>query len=166
MMWVIFWFALGPVFWTEWPHALYLGVIELSMMPNQWQAEIKVFANDLEDAIRNEIGHRIPLQKGELPDEAIKPITEYFQDHFICGTGSHESPLIWQGIHREGDAVWIRFNLQAPTRPGTVQIRADFLMELFPTQINVLKIISNPDSPPAAMAKLTKSNPQFAYEFN
>jgi len=141
-------------------HAIYLGVIDMNLGQSRCEIEIKVFTNDLEDALTNEFQHRVPLIGKDL--EPVKEqLTTYFTHHFICTDPNRNYPLQWEGYQAEGDATWLRFTMPIPSEETSLTIRGDFLMELFPTQINVLKIKRDPDESPAAMARLTKNNPVY-----
>lgn len=152
--------VLLSLFWLLPDHALYLGVIEVELGKSGYQVEIKVFTNDLEDALNNAFHQRIPLAGKDLESVKVQ-LTSYFDTHFKCGNGSLEGPLTWEGYQTEGDATWLRFSIAPPLNTATLSIRGDFLMELFPTQINVLKITKDRGTKTVAMARLTKSSPVY-----
>lgn len=125
-------------------HALYLGTIQLKHEAGEDHAHmhIKVFSDDLQSAIRNasadfQIG---PLSNLFEKNEAL--IKAYFRQHTnIIINGQLTTPTLskWD---QQNDVHLLTFELSCPTQWQEVEFKANFFMELFPTQSNVVSIMN------------------------
>lgn len=151
MKWLIgalFWFlsvwqvesftGIGPI-----PsHAIYLAVIEVSPKQATEPATIrvKVFADDLQDALRNASPNYRPGEVRQLMDLNRAIIQQYFSRHLLLYVNESSVPLRLISGKVENDAFWLLFKGEGPEHWRTLKLTADFFMELFPTQTNVLKV--------------------------
>lgn len=122
-------------------HAIYLSVAEVEHKKSKTEAQIKikVFTNDIEDALFNESQQRIKLSESSAFDHK-KDIQAYFLNHFQFSINSEKQAINFSHAEFAGDAVWFYFNLSCPYSWKEVYIKADYLMEMFPTQSNVISI--------------------------
>ncbi|NJN42347.1 MAG: hypothetical protein HC811_09120 [Flammeovirgaceae bacterium] len=105
--------------------------------------KVKVFTDDLEDALRN-----MHAQPFSLPDEkacmAQKTYLEkYFATHLKIKINKKELSYQLTGCEKFDDAVWLSFEGSSPQSWKEISITADFLVELFPTQTNVINLSVN-----------------------
>ncbi len=126
-------------------HAIYLSVAEIVHGKGKSTASvrIKVFTNDMEDAIMNEFGQKINLS--DTSDFALhkKTIESYFQKHFQITIDGKQQVISLHHSSLVGDAVWFHFDLECHENWEEVVLKADYLMELFPTQSNVISLEHN-----------------------
>ena len=120
-------------------HALYLSVAEVVHANNSAQAsiKIKVFTNDMEDAIENEFQTRINLSDTLAFQDQKEVVEKYFANHFTLSVDSKKVSLAIAKSQLVGDAIWFYFKGASQSKWKAVTITADYLMELFPTQSNV-----------------------------
>ena len=116
-------------------HAIYVSVLEVE----QGSIEVKVFANDLEDAIFNHAQQRLDLVSGDC-SKGKALITNYFRDHLAIKIEGKEQQYSYQSCEVNDISLWLTFEFSSPVTWGEVEITADYLMELFPTQSNVVSI--------------------------
>lgn len=151
--------SAGPV-----PHAIYLSVIEVDRKDLAIPAviKIKVFANDMEDALANQSGTRKKLidQAGCLKAKA--EIEGYFHSYFSFKVNEVSVKLELAHCELIGDALWFYFQTNETSAWQTVTVTATYLMELFPTQSNVLSIYYGQEK---KFARLTKAQPTLAFKF-
>jgi len=123
-------------------HALYLSVVEVAHVKNESQAsvKIKVFTNDMEDAIRNELHKGISLSDTSSFHSQKEILEKYFSNHFLLSINGKEVDLSMTGSKLVGDAIWFYFKMNCQSKWDNVSVKADYLMELFPTQSNVVSI--------------------------
>lgn len=122
-------------------HAIYVSVIEIkeSGKSNKTSLEMKLFADDLEDAIQNHSGIRTDLRNKDCKDsEAL--IINYFEDHFLLKINSKKIAIVFVSCELNDMSLWLDFQLDTPDKWQSVEIKADYLIELFPTQSNVVSI--------------------------
>lgn len=141
-------------------HALYLSMTEVNVKKDSLQVVIKVFSDDLRDALKNHDSSK--FKPGDLSNffSINKSIaTNYFNDKFKLLADTSRLTLSLEDHSVEGDIHFIIFKSRFSKTIKTLTADATFLMELFPTQVNVVKVISGENT---HFLKFTsKSGPQF-----
>lgn len=102
--------------------------------------KIKVFSDDLEDALMNAFRKRVTLSDPSTCRVNKNEITGYFSEHFKCTINQSKLKIRLSRCETAGDATWFYFTADCPTAWTEVKISADYLLELFPTQSNVVSI--------------------------
>ncbi|MEN8250227.1 MAG: DUF6702 family protein [Bacteroidota bacterium] len=122
-------------------HAVYVSVIEIDKADNSDKASLrfKLFADDLEDAIHNQSGIRTDLLKGDCRD-ARELIEKYLEAHFMLMINNKAVEQEYISCELNDISIWIEFELETPEKWNSVEVKADYLLELFPTQNNVVSI--------------------------
>ncbi len=145
-------------------HAMYLSVLEIEQLDgnNKGTIKIKIFANDLEDAIFNFSKKRIDLSKGECENEKVL-ITNYFKNHLKIINGDDLLAYNLTSCEVNDISIWLSFDLNTVGNWTTVNIKADYLMELFPTQSNIVNVIHNGEK---RMFRLTIDSPTKSLTFS
>ena len=116
-------------------HAIYVSVLEVE----QGSIMVKVFANDLEDAIFNYAQQRLSLVSGDC-SKGKALFTSYFRDHLVIKIDGKEQKYSYQSCEVNDISLWLTFEFSSPAVWKEVEITADYLIELFPTQSNVVSI--------------------------
>ena len=116
-------------------HAIYVSVLEVE----QESLMVKVFANDLEDAIFNQAQQRVDLINGDC-SQSKTLISNYFNDHLKFKIDGKEQSYSYLSCELNDISLWISFEFTSPPNWRKVEITANYLMELFPTQSNVVSI--------------------------
>ena len=125
-------------------HAIYVSVVEIEKREtlDDTVLRFKIFADDLEDAIHNHSGTRVDLLKGDCKN-AQNLIENYLDDHFKVIINNKSITRKFQGCELNDISLWLEFAMETPTEWKEVKLSADYLMELFPTQNNVVSISYN-----------------------
>lgn len=125
-------------------HAIYVSVIEIEKSKNSDIAALrfKIFADDLEDAIYNQSGTRVNLLKGDC-NNAQKLIENYLEEYFKLSINSTYVDREYKSCELNDISLWLEFNMNTPDDWHEVEVYAGYLMELFPTQTNVVSITFN-----------------------
>ncbi|MDN5213863.1 hypothetical protein QQ020_17445 [Fulvivirgaceae bacterium BMA12] len=123
-------------------HAIYIAVIQLEHQPNDITAnlQVKVFTDDLQDALKNKFQGEIRLINVSENGEEAKRITAYFAGHLKFEINDQRADYQLQRITVENDAHWFDFTLKGPRKWDKLEVTADFLMELFPKQSNIFQV--------------------------
>ncbi len=132
---------------TQSDHAIYLSVVEIvqSSNPEIANIRIKVFTNDIEDAIRNQSGQLIQLSDLLICENRKFTIESYFGSHFQISINESSADLFLISCEEAVDATWFNFRINCPAQWKQINIKANFLMELFPTQANVISVQKGSD---------------------
>ena len=134
----------------ETSHAIYVSVVEIE----QGSINVKVFANDLEDAIFNHSRQRPDLLNADCGQSKVL-IANYFNDHLTCTIDGKEQKFTLVSCEVNDISLWLTFDFKSPATWGQVELTADYLMELFPTQSNVVSITYQTEK---RMFRLTKES--------
>jgi len=116
-------------------HAIYVSVLEVE----QGSIKVKVFANDLEDAIFNHALQRPDLLSADC-SESKALIDNYFNDYLAIKIDGKEQNYSYLSCEVNDISLWLTFEFNSPVIWREVEITADYLMELFPTQSNVVSV--------------------------
>ena len=135
-------------------HAIYISVIELSISDGVVEEmQVKIFADDMADAVRAVNGAIIPINE-QYSEEHLSEIELYFRQHlfiknestnkyFSIKSYSREDQASWdfsiKSYSREDQASWFVLALDEEIEEGDVLV-ADYLMELFANQTNMLRL--------------------------
>lgn len=119
-------------------HAIYLSVVDITISDEGVSGEIKVFSDDLYDALREFHGADLKSTMTlVIADEA----EAYFQNYLKVKTsGEQHLPLSITNITIEGDSHWIQFLINIPPDLDRVTLQAAYFYELFPTQQNIVTV--------------------------
>lgn len=133
-------------------HAVYISVLELNK--EEQTLKIKIFENDLKDAIFSQTQERVSFSEGKC--YVNKSIVEsYLSKHLQLLVNNQPMLFTLQRCELNETSLWLHFSLNAPQHWQKLHIKADYLMELFPTQSNVVSVLANGKK---SMFRLTKGH--------
>jgi len=135
--------GIGPVSLdSKGDHAIYISVVEINHNQGDEMAtiKVKVFTNDMEDALKNAFNKNISLMDASACNQNKTDVERYFMKHFSYSVNDKLLDLRLTTCESNGDAIWFHFQIDCPSQWKEVSITADYLMELFPTQSNVVSI--------------------------
>lgn len=122
-------------------HAIYLSTLEVSTSG----LTVKVFQDDLQDAVRNHC--EMSETKCELNESFSNinthkaAILSYFKRTLSLEINAEKKELSLIKILEQGDSYWIYFSFSEQAEPWKyVTVSAGYFMELFPKQVNVVKV--------------------------
>ncbi|MDH3711387.1 MAG: hypothetical protein OER04_15945 [Cyclobacteriaceae bacterium] len=123
-------------------HAIYISVIEIDHRDaaQPVQVKIKVFTDDLENALRNAYGHPFKLPDAQACVREGTSIEGYFQKHFKVKIDGNQVAISFEKGEKNADSTWLYFHLYGPGKWNELLVTADFFMELFPTQTTTLTV--------------------------
>ncbi len=117
-IWLVFIFLFSSNVKAD--HSIYISVLEV----DKQQMTVKVFIDNLEDAVKND----------------SNTIEGYFQKKIRLKINEQAIGFNLQEVSEEGDSYWITFKLDGPINWQSFYLEADYFMELFPEQTNVVKV--------------------------
>jgi hypothetical protein len=122
-------------------HAIYISVTEIELKQNgRSSASFKIFADDLKAAIQNFSDKRSMDPLESFIDTNQEAVTTYINKYFELSLGNKKIALEYASHTLEGDAYFINFTFASYEASSALTLKARYLMELFPTQQNVIKI--------------------------
>lgn len=123
-------------------HALYIGIIKIEHEPNQEGATMtmRVFSDDLKSALRNVFGYESISEKPSFCDDYENYINQYFKKRFTCTINKQAINYRLSSCDRTEEISDLEFLLECPPNWDSAKVEAEFFMELFPNQSNIVKI--------------------------
>ncbi len=125
------------------PHAFYLSTVQITHQPPETMAniEVKVFKDDFVDILRNAFADFDPTGWVALCEHTQDQITTYFRDHFRASINGEENwTLQLTDCQEEREIYWLTFSVACPGNWEKVNLTADYFMELFPSQSNIVSV--------------------------
>jgi len=134
---------------VETEHPIHLSLCEVNLNPKTKKLEIglKIFIDDLEDAIRLQGNPVIYIGTEKEKPIADSLIFDYILQRFQVTQGTSQLTFDWVGKENSEDlmAVWCYFESnKLPNLDQTLQFKNCLLMELFGDQKNILHASLSP----------------------
>ena len=120
-------------------HAIYVSVLEIEKVDEIGHVRIKIFADDLEDAIYNSSQKRIDLIKGDCSQNNIL-VSDYFANHLQLNLDGTNVNYQFISCEVNDISIWFNYEFTSMTTWSELEVKVDYLMELFPTQSNVVSV--------------------------
>jgi len=141
-------------------HAFYIAVIEITHATHSEEAEltVKVFTDDMQDALRNALQKKENVEAQRLCTEYEEDVSAYFAAHMILHINGNPIPVLLTSCEEIGDTHQLKFTMNCPDKWDELRITADFLMELFPTQSQMVHITHNGDTVTARLTAKHQSH--------
>ena len=155
MRWLIFLTVAAPLFSED--HAIYLSLVDVDL--NAQKITIKVFSDDLEDCLKNFDPNYTLIKDSSRNQEKLE---NYFQQRLLLAINGESVIFSFSGASVENDAHFLVFSFQYPKSISTVKVKADFFMELFPTQSNVINLKNGQEQ---LFLRLTKGKSEGQVDF-
>ncbi len=145
-------------------HALYLGTLQLKYEDQSSEAylNLKVFSDDLQSAIRNANKSFKPGPLSELFTQNQALIEAYFKKHLQLEINDMHQVLKLYSKEQINDTFILQFKIACPKTWMNLELTADFFMELFPNQMNVVSISYQGKK---QFTRLNKKKPQYKAQF-
>ena len=121
-------------------HAIYIGLIDIEIETQEINMSVKVFSDDLEDAIQLDNGERVKIV-GQTDFSDLLTIIETY----IIRKSKVYLDDVAQKFHiasceNQGDTTWIFLSGEINSSYETVRVDNQLFFEIFDTQTNVVKI--------------------------
>lgn len=144
-------------------HAIYVSVIEVEKAASNHNGilKVKVFIDDLQDVIYNKTGNRKSYRGGCQSNDT--ELEAYFKHHIQLTVNSESMDIVLSDCERLEDALWLNFSFKSEYDWTELNISADYFMELFPTQSNIVSITNAADR---QFSRLNKGNHKAEFTFS
>lgn len=142
-----FWFLVGCTAIARPSHGIYISVIEINhkLFDTKAKVRIKIFTNDLEDALKNTFQKSFRLDSISTCLNGKDVIENYFSAHLKMAINDLQTTFKFKNCEKNGDSIWLNFTMSTPKNWKKINITADYLMELFPTQSNIVSVLHGDD---------------------
>jgi hypothetical protein len=134
---------LHPMGSLESPHALYIGMVDVShgSTSRTLDIRVRVFADDLQSCVRSSFPEQYVADHAETwPGKNREAVARYFRQHLWFSTGGKKGALRLKSIRLEGELYWLSLEADCAAKWATLEAHADFFMEVFPSQSNMVHL--------------------------
>lgn len=119
-------------------HPFYMSVCEFNWKDKELNASVKMFTNDLEDALRKSSGKKVDLINGTNKEELNALISEYIKKRLKVKINNEPLSFQFIGFEREEDAIWSYIEYKNCPKPKNIEIENSLLYDYINNQINIV----------------------------
>ncbi len=123
-------------------HALYIGLINIDHSPaaRVAQIRIRVFNDDLENALKNTFSGFEAVGPELVCESSEQWIQNYFEQHLAIKINGKKQALQLVQCLIQNDIAQLSFESKCAPVWKEVNVQTDIFQELFPTQSNVIQL--------------------------
>jgi len=126
-------------------HKYYISLtkVEYKKESKSMQVTIRVFIDDLQEALNSSGDEKIELALSNESNENDTIINSYLIDKFNLKINNAEKTYTYLGKEYEEDVVYIYLEFNNIENINSIEVQNNILMEIFPTQKNIIKLNIN-----------------------
>ncbi|RYY99042.1 MAG: hypothetical protein EOO11_06260 [Chitinophagaceae bacterium] len=126
-------------------HPFFVSVTEISHVAKTQEYEVscKVFAEDLEAAIRKNYNISFDLATKGQEAQHNKYVEDYFRRHLAVSADGKALPLHYLGFEQEKESVYCYFDVSGAPAPHRIDVRNDVLHDFSDKQMNIIHATVN-----------------------
>lgn len=123
-------------------HPFYLSVTDLKFnaKENALQGYVKIFTNDLEDALRKKNGKAVDLINPKDSVMLKKILQSYLQEHLSISVNNKIWNYELMGFENEEGALWLYIQMKNCPFPSAITINNSILYDFLKDQSNIVHI--------------------------
>lgn len=127
------------------------------------QVSVRLFTNDLEDALRKSSGKSIDILNPKDKAEADSILFNYLNKRLSISINAKPMKLSYIGYEKEEESIWTYMEIKSakPLIPKTLKINNKILYDYFPGQTHIIRVNRNDI---ASSKKI--NNPESQADFN
>ncbi len=124
-------------------HPFYVSLTEIHLKPekNTAQMSIRVFADDLESALRKLTGFNGHIETAEDSALFMQQISAYFDKRVQIRVNGFHLNFTLLGYEHEENAIWVYFESPLDKNPVEVDINMSILYDFLPGQSNLVHVL-------------------------
>jgi hypothetical protein len=137
MLMKILLFSILPFF-----HATYIGVVEILAEKHHrhFEIRVKLFTDDLEEAIRVDTGNGVLLRTQSQLVQHATMINNYVYSHLDINIDNQPVPLTFIRSVNDGETTFLFYRGDKKGLTDRVCVSTNLLMDAFPTQNNIVRL--------------------------
>uniref|UniRef100_UPI00404AF64E DUF6702 family protein n=1 Tax=Fulvivirga sp. TaxID=1931237 RepID=UPI00404AF64E len=123
-------------------HATYIGVVEILAEKHHkhFEVRVKLFTDDLEEAIRVDTGNGVLLRSQSQLVQHATLINNYIYSHLDINVDNQPVPLTFIRSVNDGETTFLFYRGNKHGNTSSVCVNTDLLMAAFPTQNNIVRL--------------------------
>ena len=130
-----------PVPSAAWPHVFYVSVsrVKWNVEEARLDVTVRIFTDDLEEAIVAGGGPRLRLWTGQARDDRDRHVADYLASRLAFRINGEERETAYAGMEDALDATACLVQINGVDRVETIEVENRILIDLFDTQANVMR---------------------------
>ena len=130
-------------FWAAMLHPLHFSVtnIEYNKNNKSFDISLKIFTDDLENAINKNYGKKLNLSQDDKNNDTNKLIKKYINNNFsiiVDDKKMNEKNFVFKDVKFNENSTWIYYEYKKIKKIKTVSIKNSILMDIFNDQTNLI----------------------------
>ena len=119
-------------------HPIYISVVEINSKENNLEIVFKIFRDDLEDGIKNNLGKNVSIDSQYKVDLNNKIIQEYLNAVTSIKVNNEKKELLFLNFILENERIKINTKINNNSIIDTIEIYNEILIDVFSNQKNVI----------------------------
>jgi hypothetical protein len=123
-------------------HPFYLSVCDLKYNSSSKKLEgtVKLFTNDLEDALRRLENRPVDLINSKNKVEALALLSKYLKNRLKLKEKDKSIPYTLLGYEIEEESIWVYIETSDCSSPKSIQIENSILYDFLKEQMNIMNL--------------------------
>ena len=119
-------------------HPIYISLVEINSKDNNLEIVFKIFRDDLEDGIKNNLGKNVSIDSQYKVDLNNKIIQEYLNAVTSIKVNNEKKELLFLNFILENERIKINTKINNNSIIDTIEIYNEILIDVFSNQKNVI----------------------------
>ena len=119
-------------------HPIYISVIEINSKENNLEIVFKIFRDDLEDGIKNNLGKNVSIDTQSKVKLNCKIIQEYLNTVTSIKINDKKNELFFSDFFLENERIKINAKIKNDFLIDTIEIYNEILIDVYSNQKNVI----------------------------
>ena len=119
-------------------HPIYISVIEINSQDNNLEIVFKIFRDDLEDGIKNNLGKNVSIDTQSKLELNNKIIQEYLNTVSSIKVNDEKKEFFFSGFLLENERIKINSKISNNSSIDIIEIYNEILIDVFSNQKNVI----------------------------
>ena len=119
-------------------HPIYISVIEINSIENNLEIVFKIFRDDLEDGIKNNLGKNVSIDTQSKLRLNNKIVQEYLNSVTSIKINNKKKKVFYLDFFLENDRIKINSKIINNSLIDTIEIYNEILIDVFSNQKNVI----------------------------
>ena len=119
-------------------HPIYISVIEINSQDNNLEIVFKIFRDDLEDGIKNNLGKNVSIDTQSKLELNNKIIQEYLNAVSSIKVNDEKKEFFFSDFLLENERIKINAKMSNNSSIDIIEIYNEILIDVFPNQKNVI----------------------------
>ncbi len=119
-------------------HPIYISVIEINSKEHNLEVVFKIFRDDLEDGIKNNLGKNVSIDSQSKVELNNKIIQEYLNTLTSIKVNDVKKELLFSDFFLENERIKINSKINNTSLIDSIEIYNEILIDVFSNQKNVI----------------------------